>query len=88
MPKQRTDDAVHVIMTDHMIQRLKPSGDPLAPRPEKVERFGENGIAGFPGRGHTRGLRHCPPMVTVATAQQRDHEPGVNEDACGHTPSS
>jgi len=28
MPKRRTDDAVHVIMTDHRIQRLKPSTSP------------------------------------------------------------
>lgn len=31
MWKQRTDDAVHVVMTDHYIQRFKPKGDPLAP---------------------------------------------------------
>jgi Flp pilus assembly protein TadD len=34
MPKRRTDDEVHVVMTDHYIQRLKPAGDLLA---EKVE---------------------------------------------------
>lgn len=31
MPKRRPDDVVHVIMTDHYIQRYKPSGDLLAP---------------------------------------------------------
>lgn len=30
MWKRRTDDAVHVVMTDHYIQRFKPAGDPLA----------------------------------------------------------
>jgi Flp pilus assembly protein TadD len=39
MPKRRTDDAVHVIMTDHKIQGLKPPGDLLAPRPEKHEEY-------------------------------------------------
>jgi predicted CXXCH cytochrome family protein len=34
MPKRRTDDAVHVVMTDHYIQRLKPSRDLLAPLAE------------------------------------------------------
>jgi Flp pilus assembly protein TadD len=39
MPKRRTDDAVHVIMTDHRIQRLKPSSDLLAPRRERHEEY-------------------------------------------------
>jgi Flp pilus assembly protein TadD len=37
MPKRRTDDVVHVIMTDHFIQRHKPSGDLLAMKPEMIE---------------------------------------------------
>jgi len=37
MPKRRTDDAVHVVMTDHLIQRRKPEGDLLAPKPELLE---------------------------------------------------
>jgi tetratricopeptide (TPR) repeat protein len=36
MWKRRTDDAVHVVMTDHDIQRLKPSRDLLAPMKEAV----------------------------------------------------
>lgn len=35
MPKRRTDDVVHVVMTDHYIQRRKPSRDLLAPLAEK-----------------------------------------------------
>jgi predicted CXXCH cytochrome family protein len=31
MPKRRTDDAVHVVMTDHFIQRTPPRRDLLAP---------------------------------------------------------
>src|SRR2546430_12576233 len=87
-----TQDAIELVRKvereDNRATAKKRTEGWLAPQPEKVERFGANGIAGFPRRWHTRGLRHCPPMVTVATAQQRDHEPGVNEDACGHTPSS
>jgi predicted CXXCH cytochrome family protein len=38
MPKRRTEDAVHVVMTDHYIQRRKPSGDLLAPAREKASK--------------------------------------------------
>ncbi len=31
MPKRRTDDAVHVVMTDHYIQKKPEARDPLAP---------------------------------------------------------
>jgi predicted CXXCH cytochrome family protein len=31
MPKRRTDDAVHVVMTDHYIQRIRPDRDLTAP---------------------------------------------------------
>jgi tetratricopeptide (TPR) repeat protein len=34
MPKRRTEDAVHVVMTDHYIQRRRPATDLLAPRAE------------------------------------------------------
>lgn len=34
MPKRRTDDVVHVVMTDHYIQRVKPDRDLLAPKAE------------------------------------------------------
>ena len=30
MPKRRTGDVVHAVATDHLIQRHKPAGDPLA----------------------------------------------------------
>jgi predicted CXXCH cytochrome family protein len=34
MPKRRTDDVVHVVMTDHLIQRRPPAGDLLADKAE------------------------------------------------------
>ncbi|MBI3281259.1 MAG: tetratricopeptide repeat protein [Acidobacteria bacterium] len=37
MPKRRTDDVVHVVMTDHFIQRRRPARDLLAPIAEKHE---------------------------------------------------
>lgn len=41
MPKRRTEDVVHVAMTDHRIQRRKPSGNLLAPRTERHHKPGE-----------------------------------------------
>lgn len=35
MPKRRTEDVVHAVMTDHYIQRLKPNQDLLGPLEEK-----------------------------------------------------
>jgi len=35
MPKRRTDDVVHAVMTDHYIQRRKPARDLLAPLAEQ-----------------------------------------------------
>jgi Tfp pilus assembly protein PilF len=37
MPERRTDDVVHAVMTDHYIQRRKPSRDLLAPLAERHE---------------------------------------------------
>ena len=36
MPKRRTDDAVHVVMTDHFIRRTQPTRNLLAPLEETV----------------------------------------------------
>jgi len=37
MPKRRTDDAAHVVMTDHWIQKRPPAGNPPADKPEARE---------------------------------------------------
>ncbi len=37
MPKRRTEDIVHIVMTDHLIQRKPPAGDLLADLPEHHE---------------------------------------------------
>lgn len=39
MWKRRTDDVVHVVMTDHFIQRDKPEIDLLAPRKEQIPEY-------------------------------------------------
>lgn len=38
MPKRRTEDVVHVVMTDHYIQRRKPPRDLVAPLEERHEK--------------------------------------------------
>jgi predicted CXXCH cytochrome family protein len=45
MPKRRTDDAIHVVMTEHQITKRPPAGDSLA---EKAER-GETGADSYRG---------------------------------------
>lgn len=42
MPSRRTDDVVHVAMTDHYIQRRPPGRDLLAPREERRETDGNS----------------------------------------------
>jgi predicted CXXCH cytochrome family protein len=37
MPKRRTQDVIHAVMTDHLIQRRPPAGNPLAPLTERKE---------------------------------------------------
>ena len=39
MPKRRTEDAVHVVMTDHSIRRQPLLGDPTAPLRERHDRW-------------------------------------------------
>jgi len=42
MPRRRTDDAVHVVMTDHFIARRPPEGNLLAEKPERAETPGSS----------------------------------------------
>jgi predicted CXXCH cytochrome family protein len=39
MPRRRTEDVIHVAMTDHLIQRHRPPGDLLAARQETHEAY-------------------------------------------------
>ena len=45
MPKRRTQDVIHAVMTDHYIQHRPPPGDLLAPRTERAE-FDRNQYVG------------------------------------------
>ena len=51
MWKRRTDDAVHVVMTDHYIQRNKPRRDFLAPFPESHPIYRGDAIPYSLGKG-------------------------------------
>ncbi|MEX2260976.1 MAG: tetratricopeptide repeat protein [Bryobacteraceae bacterium] len=46
MPKRRTEDVVHAVMTDHLITRRKPAGDLLAPLAERQEKESRNPYRG------------------------------------------
>jgi predicted CXXCH cytochrome family protein len=46
MPRRRTDDVVHVVMTDHYIQRTRQSGDLLAPITEEAAGTNKNDYKG------------------------------------------
>lgn len=60
MPKRRTEDVVHVVMTDHYIQRRKPAGDLTAPRAEQSESYRGEVAAYYPMN---------PPKLYLAVAQ-------------------
>ena len=57
MPARRTDDVVHIIMTDHRIQRFKPKRDLLAAKRELLDEeqdFESRPILYFPEKGLDR----------------------------------
>ena len=68
MPKTRTDDAVHIVITDHRIQR-KPVGNLTAPKAETQEKYRGPVIPYYPAK--------VEPLYE-AVAQVRD---GANLDA-------
>jgi tetratricopeptide (TPR) repeat protein len=74
MPKRRTEDVVHVVMTDHYIQRRKPDRDLLASlsEAETIPRNAYHGqvVVYYPGQK--------PDDLYVALAQVRN---GSNQDA-------
>jgi predicted CXXCH cytochrome family protein len=72
MPKRRTDDAVHIVMTDHFIARRPPAGDLLAEKAERAETASDSYkgavVAYYPAK-----LAPTPDNeLTVAVAQIRD----------------
>jgi predicted CXXCH cytochrome family protein len=79
MPKRRTDDVVHAVMTDHLIRPRPLAGDPVAPMPERASFFAE------PYRGEV--VPYYPPALTktgddalyaaVAQVTQRSNPAGL-----------
>jgi Flp pilus assembly protein TadD len=67
MPKRRTRDAVHVVMTDHRVTRRPPEGDPLAPRREPAERYSGPLVLFYP-----RGAASPEDALYLASAQVRE----------------
>jgi predicted CXXCH cytochrome family protein len=65
MPRRRTEDAVHVVMTDHYIQRRRPQRDLLAARAEAID-------AGYRGEVVPYYPETGIDEVYVAVAQVRD----------------
>jgi predicted CXXCH cytochrome family protein len=65
MPRRRTDDAVHVVMTDHYIQGRRPAGDLIAPVAETVD-------AGYRGEVVPYYPDRAVDELYVAVAQVRD----------------
>jgi tetratricopeptide (TPR) repeat protein len=59
MPKRRTEDVVHVAVTDHFIQREKPAGDLLTEKAERLE-TGANAYRGPVVLYYPDKLPHTP----------------------------
>jgi predicted CXXCH cytochrome family protein len=72
MPKRRTEDAVHVVMTDHYIQRKRAARDLLAPR-EEADSLGHGDYRGEVALYYPATLAPTPEndlYVAVAQVQQ------------------
>jgi predicted CXXCH cytochrome family protein len=75
MPKRRTEDVVHVAVTDHYIQRRKPAGDLLAEMPERHE-TGSNAYHGPVALYYPEALPHTLEndlYLAIAQVNQRSN---------------
>lgn len=74
MPKRRTEDVVHVVATDHYIQRRKPAGDLLAELAERQETYRGPVVLYYP-----KELPHTPEndvYLAIAQVNQRSNLSG------------
>lgn len=82
MPKRRTDDAVHIVVTDHYIQRRKPPGDLLADKTERQE-TGANAYHGAVVLYYPEMLPHTAEnelLLAVAQVKQGSNlVPGIEQ---------
>jgi Flp pilus assembly protein TadD len=73
MPKRRTDDTVHVVMTDHWIRRTQPTRDLLAPLAE----------TSLPAGAVAKATLYYPaklpatPAAEIALAEAQVHDHGI-----------
>jgi predicted CXXCH cytochrome family protein len=74
MPKRRTDDGVHVVMTEHLISRRPPSGDLLAEKSERAQTQPYQGevVPYYPAKLSSTGASTEDNELTVAVAQVRE----------------
>ncbi len=74
MPKRRTDDAVHVVMTEHLISRRPPPGDLLADKPERAESQPYQGevVPYYPAKLSSTGASTKEDELILAVAQVRE----------------
>ncbi|MGH9657053.1 MAG: hypothetical protein ACRD96_00835, partial [Bryobacteraceae bacterium] len=69
MPKRRTDDAVHVVMTDHHIRARLPEGDLLAPKPERHDRYSGPARVAYPAGAVDAEIRLDMLYMAIASGQ-------------------
>ncbi len=50
MPKRRTEDVIHAVVTDHYVQRRKPAGDLLAERAERQDAYRGEVVLYYPAK--------------------------------------
>jgi predicted CXXCH cytochrome family protein len=80
MPKRRTEDVVHVVMTDHYIQRSKPARDLPAEMAERHETDGDS-YRGEVVLYYPQELPHTPEndlyLALAQVIQRSNLEPGI-----------
>ena len=89
MPKRRTEDVVHSVATDHLIQRHKPAGDVLADRAEHHE-TGDNAYRGEVVLYYPADLPPSPTreLYTGACAGDRQEQSGKGRFTAGRRHST
>jgi len=78
MPKRRTDDVVHAVMTDHFIQRQKPAADLLAPKAEFAETE-QNGYRGEVVPYYPKPLPDTPENAMYTALAQIQYRRNLSE---------
>ena len=82
MPKRRTQDVIHAVMTDHYIQRRPPAGNLLAPLAERQEFDAKQ------YRGAGRDLLSVAPAPHTGKSAVRSRRPGHAEKQSESRPAT